>query len=65
MWGNNSAMLIGKRYYVRANAGDFGDFYNYTRVIGAFADALQKWKLRRLTANISFRRTVQSSLSID
>jgi hypothetical protein len=34
-------MLIGKRYYVRANAGDFGDFCNYTHVIGAFADALQ------------------------
>ena len=41
MWGNNSAMLIGKGHYVRANAGDFGDFCNYTHVIGAFADALQ------------------------
>jgi len=55
MWGNNSAMLIGKGHYVRANAGDFGDFYNYTRVIGAFADALQ---IRNASRACSFRASL-------
>jgi hypothetical protein len=34
-------MLISKGHYVRENAGDFGDFFNYTCVIGAFDDDTQ------------------------